>query len=425
MFDYSEVAVEIWHQILLAVIDLPYILDTLVDRDAEYWRNSARYEDPEVYVKSEQQRKTLRLVCHSWRSFVDEYKHRRITYDTGPLSDPAMHREALEAINSATINPAGQGTNVPSKPRRIMFHVASDNDMAQFRTVVDLCASKVTTLFVQSTPEYQDPPFDYLITHSSKLPNLRCLAISPPNGHPMPLLALSMAFPNLYTFTIWGGQPFHPRGGDILILPDLEVLEIDLSGFQAADIKKWNIPGLINVRTPIGKDPIAPEMTLEPIRALGANIIYINIYRMHGPIRLPIEFWTWFPRLVEMLAFFSWAYLDAPAPADHPLKYVVHWPHCDHDFNFNPLVPEASDMTESAVLQTIRYLPPGVQQFVVWHSWSAYLDLLSTQDRYSPFERTNVLTMMAEICAERSINVEDQDGVALDDFLRLEHVASS
>jgi hypothetical protein len=80
MFEYSEVAVEIWHLILLAVIDLPYLLDThLPGGDVDLWRSTPRYHDQEVYAESERQRKMLRLVCHSWRGFADRHKYRWIT----------------------------------------------------------------------------------------------------------------------------------------------------------------------------------------------------------------------------------------------------------------------------------------------------------------------------------------------------------
>jgi hypothetical protein len=420
MFDYSEVAVEIWHQILLAVIDLPYILDTLVDKSANYWRTSAGYDAPDIYEESEQQRKTLRLVCHSWRAFVDEHRHRYITYDARASANPVKQKEALEAINSATSDSAAQGVSVPSKPRRIMFHVTNDDDMAFFRTTITSCSSKVTTLFVLCTSEYQDSAFDYLIIHSSKLLNLRCLAISPPNGHPMPLRAVSTAFPKLYTFTIWAHQVFQPTEGDVLALPNLQVLELDLSVFQAADINKWHLPGVFNSRSSIGKDPQGPQTTLEPLRALGTNLTFIDIYRIYAPIRLPAEFWTWFPRLNEMLASYSWVYLDSPVPAGHPLKYIVHWPY--YDLMDNPLIARTSNMMNPVVLQTLQFLPPSLELLILWHHWSDYLNLLSSRNHDGQNEPEKILIRMNEICVERSIKVEDRGGVALEDFLTKEGI---
>jgi hypothetical protein len=164
-------------------------------------------------------------------------------------------------------------------------------------------------------------------------------------------------------------------------------------------------------------------MTLEPIRALGTNLTYINIYRIYAPIRLPAEFWTWFPRLIEMLAFYSWVYLDAPAPADHPLKYIVHWPHYDHVDN--PLITSTSNMTNPVVLQTLQFLPHSLELLIVWQPWLAYLNLLSSQNRYGKDEREKILIRMNEICVERSIKVQDQDGVALEDFLTKEGIGKS
>jgi hypothetical protein len=414
MFDYSAVAVEIWHQILLAVIDLPYLLDTNLDGEMDLWRNSTRYHDHKVYAESECQRKTLRLVCGSWRSFADEHRYRWITYDSRSEADPEMQREALEAIESASSNSTGEGTTTLNKPRRIMFSVVNEEDMNLFRTTVDHCSRLVTTFFTKCDNGYENQVFEYLINQSSNLPFVRCLAIHGPNMHgmPMPLRAVSKAFPQLVTFAIWNDRPFYPRDGDVLVLPGLEELELDLSVFWPSILKEWHLPTMINLTTPIS------QLGLEHVKTLGANLTYLNIYRVDTPICLPVEFWAGCPRLVELLCFFSWIYLDTPTPVDHPLKYVVHWPHYDN--TINPLIEGTRRMTDPVVLLSLQHLPPGVKIFVVWQSWPGYLDIL--RSRYNRLERRNILVRMNELSSERSIRVEDEHRVGLDEFLAGEYI---
>jgi hypothetical protein len=98
IFDYCEVAVEIWHQILLAAIDMPYVLDTLVPRE-DQWRNSARYHDSKTSEGSERQRKLFRLVCRRWRDFANGYKYRWISYSLYSMDSKGPRgMDVLEAI---------------------------------------------------------------------------------------------------------------------------------------------------------------------------------------------------------------------------------------------------------------------------------------------------------------------------------------
>jgi hypothetical protein len=65
----------------------------------------------------------------------------------------------------------------------------------------------------------------------------------------------------------------------------------------------------------------------------------------------------------------------------------------------------------------LQCLPPGLNVFAVWHTWSAYLDFLATGGRFNQREREDILLRMNEICRERSIRVEDEHRVELDEFL--------
>jgi hypothetical protein len=422
MFDYTAVAVEIWHQILLAVIDLPYLLDTLVDREIEDWRNSSRYHDPDAYARCERQRRRLRLVCRSWQAFADGHKYRWISYNSNSTENAERHREALEAIRSITasvVDPAAAA--VASRPRRILFNVATDEDMEIYRNAIDYCSSKATAFFVKCVEGYEDQIFEHMIKQSSRLPKLRCLELMAPKERSNPLLSISAAFPKLIALEIGTDGPYELRDDDAIILPELEILGLEISALSAASLKTCVLPELIHLSTPLGRIPAEnAQLTLEPIRMVGANLTLLNIYRVHSPVRLPLEFWTWCPCLVEFLSFFSWIYLDAPAPADHPLKYVIHWPHYDH--LHNPLVDGAYDIEGPVFLHSLAMLPRNVEVFVLWEGWKAYLELLAVRDRYSRRERESILRRISAICAHRSIRVEDEEKVGLDEFMDSEGI---
>jgi hypothetical protein len=117
--------------------------------------------------------------------------------------------------------------------------------------------------------------------------------------------------------------------------------------------------------------------------------------------------------LIEILIFFSGVYLEAPVPVSHPLRYAVHWPHYD---NVDSIwIRETYDLQEPVLLHNLQLLPSSLEAFIVWRSWSSYLELLD--GRYDHEERDDLLVKMKEICAERSVRLEDEDKVALDEFL--------
>jgi len=417
MFDYAGVAVEIWYRILEEVIDLPYVLDTLVDRNRDHWRTSPWYHDAKVYEDSERQRKALRLVCRSWLSFAEGHKYRWITYDRS--GNTAEHGEALEAIRSATASSfaheASEEVILQSRPRRILFNVTTREDMELFRTTVDHCSEKVTTFYARCVSGYEDEIVDYMVQRRSKLPMLRCLALSLPTHSPNPFRLISTAFPNLLTLDTGGLWSYWLNDNDSLVLPDLEMLGLDVSAFSAGSLRNWHLPGMTHLSTPLGQHGIGDALIiLEPIKSLGANLLFLNIFRVKNRIRIPVEFWTWCPCLVELLTFLSWTYLDTAAPAGHPLKYVVHWPH--YDATWVPLLTgNTSEIAGPAALRSLTFLPPKLELFVVWHTWSEYLELLG--HGYDRSQQEGFLVRMNEICVGRSVRVEDQNQVGLDEFL--------
>ena len=423
MFDYSTVAVEIWHLILLEAIDVPYLLDTMIDPTADYWTRSPLYHDYDRYTKSEQTRRTLGLVCQSWRIFIDGYKYRWITYNTGLDKDPRKQREVLEALNSLTLVSADQpeGSRASSRPRRIMFHINCKEDVDIFRQLVESCSSKVTILFTECAETFEDATFEHLINHSSKIPNLRFLTICGPNYALMPLRAISEAFPRLFTLAISHNRfvTYPLRERDVLILPELEVLGMDLSQTDPETLTSWDLRGLRQLHTRLSSDyKNGVYISMEPIRLFGANLSVLNIHKLQFgriPIPIPFEFWTWCPLLRELMIFLSGIYLDTAAPDGHPLKFLVHWPYYDN-IELDPEWAVSSSHLETwVILHNLTLLPIGLDMLLIWKSWAGYMSFLSA--RYNKSEREAFLARMNEICLQRSIRVEDRLQVSLGDFL--------
>jgi len=422
MFDYAGVAVEIWQQILLAVLDLPYVLDTLINAEMACWRKSHYYHDPKVYAESEHQRKTLRLVCRSWRAFADEYQYRWITYHQSKCRDTRGHKDALEAIRLITaevLRPDSlDKVEFKSRPRRILFHITKKDDMTIFRNAIDYCSQKLTILHVKGQEGFEDQIFESIVKQSSNLPMLRCLELMAPRKAPKPLQTISSAFPALTSFEMKSTLHYKLDEGDYLVLPDLHSLGFDVSNLTADYLQKWDIPAIVNLSIALGRRRITlnnAQIALEPIKSLGATLVILNIWRAYGPIRLPVEFWTWCPCLIEFSSFFSWIFLDSPAPTHHPLRYVVHWAYYDEEKN--PLVTETPNVVNPAVLHSLACLPQNVEHLLVWQSWTAYMAILQPYDTPE-----HILRKMNEICVERAIRVEDKDGVALGEFLASKRV---
>lgn len=418
MFDYSRIPVEIWHLILLAVIDVPYVLDTMIS-DADYWRTSPLYHDVKVYAESERCRKSMRLVCRSWRAYMDGYKHRWITYDTGTDADSRQQDEFRDVLNASVIS--SLDGCVPSRPRRLMFHVRGESDVERFRKLVENSARKLTILFTECSEGNEDALFEHLLSHSAELPNLRFLAICGPTRFIMPLRALSTAFPKLLSLAISHNRSatYLFSSHDTLVLPSLEVLGLDVSQTSADAVKSWDLRGLRQLHTRLSGECIGGvNISLEPIRLLGSNLTVLNIHKLRASgaaILLPFEFWTWCPRLRELLVFLSAVYLDAPAPEDHPLKSIIHWPHFDTTDLSNPWITGTSLSQTSTLPHNMNLFPINLQVLIIWKSWPQYSELLS--HRYGLSETEDFLVKLDEVCTRRLIRVEDRDRITLHKYL--------
>ena len=406
MFDCSNVPVEIWHLILLAIIEVPWMLDTLLPTDRSYWDDTDRYHNAQGYTDSERQRRTLRLVCHSWRAFADQHKHRCITYSTDPGAKLADQKKALDAIYSTTEQ---GGAPVNSTPRRILFNILRNQDFDTFRHMIENCTSKTSILFIECLPIYEDKVFDYVMSRSTKLPALRNLGIYLPTQG-MPLRAISTAFPKLTTLGISDLSTILVYSSDDrLFLPELQMLRIDLAAFPTSSIKTWEIPSLIHLITQF--DSERPER-FEPFQILGPNLLILYIYRLDIPLLLPRDFWSWCPRLQEFSTLLSHLYFEPPIPPTHPLKYIFHWPQYD---GRDVSIADVPTSRTPLLLHNLQLLPTGFERLTIWKNWQHYLTILSP--RFMRKQRERILFRMNAIAVEKGICVEDEERVTVGEFI--------
>ncbi|KIM27813.1 hypothetical protein M408DRAFT_329761 [Serendipita vermifera MAFF 305830] len=419
MFDYTNVAVEIWYSILLAVIDLPYILDTQLDLNRHYWDDAERYHNVDAYTESERHRRMLRLVCKSWRAFADEHKHRWITYNPDPGPNEKDHQIALKVIRLATSasDEEAEETDIKAYPRRIMFNIRSPHDLGNLQDLIDNCSSKARILFTESSRGYEDDVFDYIMDHSASLPNLRNLGVSFPKRS-MPLQAISQSFPNLTTLGINDKPAMRVTcEDDKLVLPDLAMLKLDLTPFRIKSLETWSLPSLVHLITPVNSCLVdGMEIGFEPVRILGANLVFLYIYSLDVPIAVPRAFWSWFPNLLELSSFFSHLYFESPVPAHHPLKYIFHCPHYDSKPNVSIVGVSTEHAERPWVLHNLQLLPPNFRRLTIWNTWSYYSEILSSH--CDLVQRNAILTRMEEICKSKGIRLEDQSKLSLSEYIQ-------
>jgi len=335
----------------------------------------------------------------------------------GPLD--ADWKADLDALR-ATEAISSRRARIVSRPRRIMFQVDTRKDFTVFRHVIDYFSNRVTTLYVDCADGHEDAVFGYLINQNATLSNLRCLMVREPSFYPMPLQSVSQAFPKLIALAVKRGVMAIPRAPeDSLILPDLEALDYDLSTFPAATLEALRIPSLVVLSTTISEGEDARvEMDLHSVKRLGVGLRLLNLHELlvnSLPMRLPSDFWTWCPSLVELMVNFSSLYLDGPAPINHPLKYLVHWPAASRDISVNMEVEGNPGLGIPVLLHNLQLLPVGFELFIVSIGWSAYDSFLSIYHHQD--ECDNFLSRINDISSERSFQVEDQYCMSLAQYL--------
>jgi hypothetical protein len=415
MCEFRALPVEVWHQILFAVIDVPYVLDTVIDPKGCYWRRQDLYHDDDAYAKSERQRRILRMVCHSWQSFADGHRYRWITYNSRADPKSARQKQAVAAMEAIQSIPVQSVTDAESvyhtigKPRRIRFPVISSMELELLQSLTKHLSQKVTTLCLECPNDYRDEVFDLLISHKDMLPSLRCLMLTQPGDHLTPLQTISSAFPRLTGLTMSRYETVSHSPGDSITLPNLESLYLDVPTLAGLRPEELRMPGLLRLIIPALDMGDLEDVGLNIVRLHGSSLVFLDL-TCKATGRLPIEFWTWCPALTEFVACFSRVDLGSVVPVGHPLQYIVHFP--------DPLFTQSEAKDDGMLWHNIRLLPSHLESFILSSvgGWSGYLERLEKL-----YDRDNVekyFRRISLVCEEKSIRVEDESKLTLNEFLK-------
>lgn len=405
----STIPVEIWHEILQAVIHVPFVLDTTVPTEGCFWHQQNVYHEKRPYKASEGQRKLLRLVCKSWQLFADSYQFRWITFNSGHTADAQEQKEARMAL---WLRDPDDPESSFSRPRRALLHVTGNEDLAVFRKCINDFSSQLTTLFVDCSDKYGTPIFDHLIAQSSILPCLRCLMLKALDFRSNPLERISSAFPKLTGLTLERGQ-FPHNSNDYISLPQLESLYFDFKILNGMRPEAWYMPDLVRLSVPLSDTNDEMDVVLRFLRNHGKKLVFLHL-NAYVKASLTNKVWSWCPSLTEIATSFSKVLLQGPIPPNHPITYLVHFVEVTFVLNWSDngtYMDGTSDQHTPVVLRNIHLLPPNFSTFVVAvTSWS-----------YDPDRR--VPTGLAELlwntvylaCQERGIRLEDENRRTFDE----------
>lgn len=197
---------ELLYQILSAVIDVPYVLDTILPTETCYWHWHPLSHDISEYNRSESQREILRLVCRSWKSYADMSQFRWLSFVDG--SQLAKHRKNYRIVERALADADSSQhdkgedsiTRGFNKPRRMDLQIGTQDAYNLTCKLITLLGIKLTTLFISCSAEHASPMFNHLISSRSALPNLRSLMLTHVNFTKTPLQTISSTFFAAFSF---------------------------------------------------------------------------------------------------------------------------------------------------------------------------------------------------------------------------------
>lgn len=412
--DYVEntalpaIPVEIWHAILLEVIHPPFVLDTTVPVEGNYWHRQGWYHDTEAYHKAESHRKALRGVCRSWKAFADSHRFRWITYNSGNNQNPRDQREAEKALETDALDQDEkvEAIRTSNTPQRMMIFISKNEDMRVFRRTINYFSIKLTTLFVNCPDKYGTPIFQHLIAQSALLSSLRCLMLRSVDLSLGPLQSISTHFPMLTGLTLERGKPPHD-GNDFLELRQLESLYLDFRTLIGMVPENWKVPGLVRLSIPLSDDGDEKELFSRFMKAHGRNLVFLHLNYVSS-IRLPDPLWTWCPSLTEIVTSFVEVAFQKPVPAQHSLKYIVHFPHLSMSGIIDPPMEEA---TLPTIIRNIYLLPPQISAFTVAiPSWANYLQDANVNSQIRLWQAVQ------KACTDKGIRLEDEDGKTIEEY---------
>ncbi|KAG8824882.1 hypothetical protein FRC17_008996 [Serendipita sp. 399] len=418
---------EIWYQILLSVIDAPWVLDTTVPAEGCFWHQQDKYHNESTYNIAEMHRRNLRLVCRAWRDFADEHRFRWITWDPKPIVHDTSRRtrdaeEALGVHAPPCLSPGGWAVaasrsmrRTAARPLRILISVKNNRDLGILRNAVYFSFGRLTTLFINCRASYGNAIFDLLIQNSPLLPCVRCLMLKHLDFTGTPLAYISTAFPKLTGMTLEGGTLPH-NSDDYLILPQAESLYFDFETMDGMNCANWRVPSLLRLSVPILRNDNGQEdaEVFTCLRLHGSNLRFLHINYAEN-VKLPDSIWTWCPKVTEIVTSFSVVSLP-PIPSNHPAQYFVHI--VNHDAPAHELMASGwmSPQEAPKLLGNIDKIPKGSLLVVGIQTWGACWSGEMHHLRRATIQA--FWSLISETCTTKNIRLENESKQTYQEYLQ-------
>ncbi|PVG01111.1 hypothetical protein CPB86DRAFT_782017 [Serendipita vermifera] len=291
-----QLPVEIWHNVLEHAIHVPFILDTnCYAKDFHRFIASRKHnwKDEQKYQTSEGERKKLRLVCRTWKEFLDRYSLRWI-------------------FDKFQTELTGSGT------QRIDFTTSEQADYLLSESKFHDEISRSSTGTNVSVLYLRDPMNDgsVLFENARKLPHIRSISFSQEVGLgvldiPQSFVeGLQSSFTQLTCLVIWGGVIEGP-----LVLSKLEVLSLDVVKFPVQE--RW-FPSLKHYHFK-GRQRNKEDFSASMVPGPTMGLLSLYFFDPNISIKADEQFWGDFPSLQFLGITLNNFDLVAAPPFKHPL----------------------------------------------------------------------------------------------------------
>lgn len=289
---------EIWAIILEMTIDIPYVFDTTCTPEThplfhKQWLSIGR----DGYHKSDDRRRSLRLVCKMWGQLLPAHSTRWITERKKPGND----------IRRIDLSPNGADGYPISWQMDIM---RADNG----------ALTKLVSISIRNDNTFHpsnDEPVELLFKWAPSIPTVRALSLSIPATPAQFLRRLGSAFPLLTALS------FEIRNlvGDSINLPCLEVLHLDVREDESAT---WFLPSLLHCS--FGHlDMDAGLRRYRPfLQRHAKSLESLSFYYMRGILVLDDAFWRDYPKIQFLGTGAPSLVIQSSPPVDHPFHTLEY-----------------------------------------------------------------------------------------------------
>ncbi|CAG8719185.1 7420_t:CDS:1, partial [Acaulospora colombiana] len=240
-------------------------------------------------------RKKLRLVCRTWKEFLDRHSLRWVFLK----SQTKVMGSGTQRIDFTT------SEGIEYLPQESRFHTETSRSQT----------SNISVLYIQ------DPSNDGSVLYKSaeKIPHVRSIGFScefgqSVRGIPQSFVeGLQSSFTQLTCLAIWAGVVEGP-----LVLPNLEVLSLNVTEFP---IQEWWFPSLKHYHFK-ARRRVVENFSASMVPGPTTRLLSLYLFDPDKSIEVDEQFWEDFPSLQFLGIFLGSLDLVADPPHTHPLSQL-------------------------------------------------------------------------------------------------------